>query len=69
MTLDNYFRDYLHRTNDKVMTKMDHYLDVYHRLLAPWRSQDISFRNWHLEGRLHQDVARLFRGGESVDLS
>ncbi len=43
MTLDNYFRDYLHRTDDKVMTKMDHYLDVYHRLLAPWRSQDISF--------------------------
>ena len=43
MTLDNYFRDYLHRTDDKVMTKMDHYLDVYHRLLAPWRSQNISF--------------------------
>ena len=43
MTLDNYFRDYLHRTDDKVMTKLDHYLDVYHRLMAPWRSQDISF--------------------------
>ena len=43
MTLDNYFRDYLHRTDDKVMTKMDYYLDVYHRLLALWRSQDISF--------------------------
>ena len=43
MTLDNYFRDYLHRTDGKVMTKMDHYLDVYHRLLAPRRSQNISF--------------------------
>ena len=43
MTLDNYFRDYLHRTDVKVMTKMDHYIDVFHRLLAPSRSQDISF--------------------------
>ena len=36
MTLNNYSRDYLYLTDDKVMTKMDHYLDVYHRLLAPW---------------------------------
>ncbi|HBS40242.1 MAG TPA: hypothetical protein DEA75_17905 [Rhodobacteraceae bacterium] len=43
MTSGNYFRDYLLLTEDKLMTKMDHYLDVYHRLLAPWRSQDISF--------------------------
>ncbi len=37
------FCDYLLLTEDKLMTKMDHYLDVYHLLLAPWRSQDISF--------------------------
>ena len=35
MTSGNYFRDYLLLTEDKLMTKMDHYLDVYHRLLAP----------------------------------
>ena len=35
MTSENYFRDYLLLTEDKLMTKMDHYLDVYHRLLAP----------------------------------
>ena len=43
MTSENYFRDYLYLTEDKILTKMDHYLDVYHRLLAPWRSQNISF--------------------------
>ena len=43
MVLGNYFRDYLLRTDEKMMTKMDHYFDVYHRLLAPWRGQNISF--------------------------
>jgi hypothetical protein len=28
MTSGNYFRDYLLLTEDKLMTKMDHYLDV-----------------------------------------
>ena len=70
MTSGNYFRDYLLLTEDKLMTKMDHYLDVYHRLLAPWRSQDINFfGNWRLEGWLHKDVARLFWCGKPVDLS
>ena len=43
MTSENYFRDYLYLTEGKILTKMDHYLDVYHWLLAPWRSQNISF--------------------------
>ena len=41
MTSENYFRDYLYLTEGKILTKMDHYLDVYHRLMAPWNVNDI----------------------------
>jgi Methyltransferase domain len=38
-----YFRTFLSRTDDKVLLKMDHYLDVYDHLLADWQGRDISF--------------------------
>ena len=40
---ENYFRDYMHRTDDLMINKMDHYLDVYHRVMAPWKNKDIRF--------------------------
>ena len=43
MAEENYFRDYMHRTDDLMINKMDHYLDVYHRVMAPWKSKDIRF--------------------------
>ncbi len=43
MAEENYFRDYMHRTDDLMINKMDHYLDVYHRVMAPWKNKDIRF--------------------------
>jgi len=43
MTDNNYFRDYMLRTDDLAINKMDHYLDVYHRLMSPWKGKDIRF--------------------------
>ena len=43
MAEENYFRDYMHRTDDLMINKMDHYLDVYHRVMAPRKNKDIRF--------------------------
>ncbi len=43
MAEENYFRDYMLRTEDLMINKMDHYLDVYHRVMAPWKHKDIRF--------------------------
>jgi hypothetical protein len=39
----NYFRDYLSRTGDKLVIKMDHYLDIYPRILRGWGGRNINF--------------------------
>lgn len=39
----NYFRDYTMRTGDRMMLKMEHYLDVYPRVVGHLRGKDISF--------------------------
>lgn len=38
-----YFRDFLARTDDRTLFKMDHYLDIYDRQLAGWQGRDVSF--------------------------
>jgi len=38
-----YFRDYLTRTGDKMVIKMDHYLDVYPRILRGWSGRNLTF--------------------------
>ncbi len=38
-----YFRDYLARTGDKMIVKMDHYLDIYPRILRGWGGRNASF--------------------------
>ncbi len=38
-----YFRDFLSRTDDRTLFKMDHYLDIYDLLLAGWKGRNISF--------------------------
>jgi hypothetical protein len=43
MSASSYFRDFLTRTDDRVLFKMDHYLDIYDRLLGDWQGRAISF--------------------------
>jgi hypothetical protein len=43
MRASNYFRDHLARTDDRTLFKMDHYLDIYDRLLAGWQGRSVSF--------------------------
>ena len=31
------------RTDDLAINKMDHYLDLYHRLISSWKGKDIRF--------------------------
>jgi len=38
-----YFRDYLARTGDKMIIKMDHYLDIYPRILRGWSGRNLNF--------------------------
>ena len=38
-----YFRDYLARTDDRTLFKMDHYLDIYDRALTGWQGRQVSF--------------------------
>jgi len=38
-----YFRDYLTRTGDMMVIKMDHYLDVYPRILRGWSGRNLNF--------------------------
>lgn len=39
----HYFRNFLLRTDEKTLFKMDHYLDVYDGLLGPWMGKPVSF--------------------------
>ena len=43
MSNQGYFRTFLSRTDDKVILKMDHYMDIYDQLLSDWQGRDISF--------------------------
>ena len=38
-----YFRNFLKKTDDRMLMKMDHYLDIYDRLLKDWRGRNIRF--------------------------
>lgn len=38
-----YFRHFLARTDEKTLFKMDHYLDIYDRELAPWLGKKVNF--------------------------
>ncbi|MFT7058096.1 MAG: hypothetical protein ACJASV_000596 [Pseudorhodobacter sp.] len=38
-----YFRHFLARTDERVLVKMDHYMDVYDDILAPWAGRTVSF--------------------------
>lgn len=38
-----YFRNYLMRTDEKALIKMDHYMDIYDGLLGPWMGKPVSF--------------------------
>jgi hypothetical protein len=39
----HYFRNFLGRTDDKTLFKMDHYLDIYDGLMGPWMGKPVSF--------------------------
>jgi hypothetical protein len=41
--MTRYFRDYPARTGDRMLYKMEHYLELYDELLAGWQGRDISF--------------------------
>lgn len=43
MTNPGYFRAFADRTDDRTLFKMDHYLDIYDRVLAGWQGRAISF--------------------------
>jgi hypothetical protein len=38
-----YFRDFPAKTGNRTLFKMEHYLEIYDDLLAPWQGRDISF--------------------------
>lgn len=39
----SYFRDYLTRTGEKMVIKMEHYLDIYPRILRGWSGRNLKF--------------------------
>ena len=39
----NYFRNYISQTDDRMIMKMYHYLDIYDKLLRDWQGRDVSF--------------------------
>jgi hypothetical protein len=41
--MTRYFRDYPARTSDRMLIKMEHYLEHYDEILASWQGRDISF--------------------------
>jgi len=43
MTATSYFRDYPPKTGDRTLFKMEHYLEIYDRLLSPLQGEDLSF--------------------------
>ena len=40
---ENYFRDYLTKTGDAMLIKMDHYLDVYPEIIGHLQGKEVSF--------------------------
>ncbi len=38
-----YFRDFPARTGDRMLLKMEHYLELYDELLTGWQGRDVSF--------------------------
>lgn len=43
MTKTQYFRDYPARTSERMLFKMQHYLEIYDDLLADWQGRDVNF--------------------------
>lgn len=43
LTTGQYFRHFLRRTDERILLKMDHYLDVYDTTMAPWMGKSVSF--------------------------
>jgi hypothetical protein len=43
MTNEGYFRSFVSQTDAHTLFKMDHYLDVYDRILAGWQGRQVSF--------------------------
>lgn len=41
--MPGYFRNFLARTDDRTLFKMDHYLEIYDELLHGWQGRDLSF--------------------------
>lgn len=41
--MTRYFRDFPARTDDRMLLKMEHYLEIYDELLAPWQDRDVRF--------------------------
>ncbi len=41
--MTRYFRDYPARTGDRMLFKMEHYLELYDDLLASWQGREVSF--------------------------
>lgn len=41
--MTRYFRDYPARTGDRMLFKMEHYLELYDELLATWQGHEVSF--------------------------
>lgn len=39
----HYFRNFLRRTDERTLFKMDHYLDIYDATLGPWMGKPVSF--------------------------
>lgn len=43
MTTTRYFRDFPERSGDRMLLKMEHYLEIYDELLSDWQGRDVSF--------------------------
>jgi hypothetical protein len=43
LVMTRYFRDFPARTGDRMLFKMEHYLELYDELLSDWQGRDISF--------------------------
>lgn len=43
MVETTYFRDFPGKTGPRTLFKMEHYLEIYDDLLAPWQNRDLSF--------------------------
>ena len=60
----NYFRNYISQTDDRMIMKMDHYLDIYDKLLRDWQGRDVSF--WKLAfTRVDPSACGAISGGQN----